>query len=125
MKAPLVSAIYKERMTKRKTEAFRKTVWDAAAKNDLDALFALRKMHEYTDTEDEQPEDTRCCLIADAAISTVRTEIVMKVIEVLLTLKGDEQEEAVSYALAKMSNMPHPKGLVHLFKKKLAEMANE
>ena len=51
--------------------------------------------------------------------------MVMKVIEVLLTLKGDEQEEAVSYALAKMSNMPHPKGLVHLFKKKLAEVANE
>jgi len=125
MKAPLVSAIYKERMAKRKTEAFRKTVWDAASKRDLDALFALRSMHEYTDTEDEQSEDIACLKAADAAISTVRTEMVMKVIEVLMTLKDDEQEDALSYALAKMSEMPHPKGMIAMFRKRLAEKTQE
>ena len=125
LKAPLVSKVYTEKQALRKSEAFRKTVWDAASKRDLDALFALRSMHEYTDTENEQPEDLACLKAADAAIATVRSDMVIKVIEVLMTLEGDEQEEALSYALTKMSYMPHPKGLVHLFKKRLAEMSKE
>ena len=100
-------------------------MWDAADKQDLNAIFALRKMHEYTGTEDEQLEDVACLKAADAAIATVRTEMVNKVIDVLMTLKDDEQEEAVSYALTKMSEMPHPKGMVAMFRKRLAERTQE
>jgi len=125
LKAPLISKVYDEKRAKQKSGAFRKAVWDAADKQDLNAIFALRKMHEYTGTEDEQLEDVACLKAADAAIATVRTEMVNKVIDVLMTLKDDEQEEAVSYALTKMSEMPHPKGMVAMFRKRLAERTQE
>jgi hypothetical protein len=73
-----------ELITKRnadiKIEAFRRAVLAAAENEDRDRIIKLRKLHEYAG-EDSFPEDDECLKIADAALTTLGSEELLKAIQ--------------------------------------------
>ncbi len=101
-----------------KIEAFRRAVSEAVGKGDRKRVLKLRRLHEYAG-DDSFPEDEPCLKIADAALTTMGNEELIKTVGFQNTLDEiiDDWSADEQIAFVKISKILHPERLKALNEK--------
>ncbi len=101
-----------------KIEAFRRAVSEAVGKGDRKRVLKLRRLHEYAG-DDSFPEDETCLKIADAALTTMGNEELIKTVGFQNTLDEiiDDWSADEQIAFVRISKILHPERLKALNEK--------